>query len=118
METSAEGDHTVSKSSPPPLPPPLPAFTDENTSSSVASLSPLPPHNHQDCTGTGGTMASASGMTTRTADQVSLSAKAAGLTNTTGPVQLLHFSTQLNSDEIKLLEVPSNVLQALKQGDK
>ena len=118
METSAEGD-TVSKSSPPPLPPPLPAFTDENTSSSMTSPSPpRPPHNHQDSTGTGGTMASASGMNTRTADQVSLSAKAAGLTNTTGPVQLLHFSAQLNSDEIKLLEVPSNVLQALKQGDK
>ena len=55
---------------------------------------------------------------TRTADQVVLSAKAAGLTSTTGPVQLLHFSAQLNSDDVRLLEVPCNVLQALKQGDK
>lgn len=54
----------------------------------------------------------------RTADQVSLSAKAAGLTDTTGPIQLLHFCHQLNSDEIQLLEVPTDVLQALKQGDK
>ena len=58
------------------------------------------------------------GQGTRTADQVALSSKAAGLTDTTGPVQLLHFSAQLNSDEIKLLEVPKNVLQALKRGDK
>ena len=114
METCTEGD-TVSKSPPPP-PPPLPPFTDENTSV-ITSLSPPSPHNyHQDSTGTGDITASA--MTTRTADQVALSAKAAGLSNTTGPVQLLHFSAQLNSDEIKLLEVPSNVLQALKQGDK
>ena len=54
----------------------------------------------------------------RTADQVSLSAMAAGLTDTTGPIQLLHFCHQLNLDEIKLLEVPRDVLQALKQGDK
>ena len=54
----------------------------------------------------------------RTAEQVSLSAKAAGLTNTTGPVQLLHFSSPLNSDNIRLLEVPGDLLQTLKQGQK
>ena len=54
----------------------------------------------------------------RTADQVSLSAKAAGLGGTTGPIQLLHFSTQLNSDDVRLLEMPSDVLRALKQGEK
>ena len=95
METSA-GD-TVSESPPPP--------SDENTS--TITTPPLSLHNPQGTTSA-----------TRTADQVALSANAAGLTNTTGPVQLMHFSTQLNLDEIKLLEVPSNVLQALKQGDK
>ena len=54
----------------------------------------------------------------RTADQVSISAKAAGLTGTTGPIQLLHFSTHLNSDDVKLLEMPIDVLRALKQGEK
>ena len=98
MEICAED--TVSESPPPP--------SDKTTSSTT---SPPSPHNHQDTTTTAAAV-------TRTADQVALSAKAAGLTNTTGPVQLLHFGAQLNSDEIKLLEVPSNVLQALKQGDK
>ena len=54
----------------------------------------------------------------RTADQVSVSAKAAGLTNSAGPIQLLHFSAPLNSDDIRLLEVPNDLLQALEQGER
>ena len=54
----------------------------------------------------------------RTADQVESSAKAAGLTNTTGPIQLLHFGLQLNSDDVKLLELPHEVLTAVRSGQK
>lgn len=54
----------------------------------------------------------------RTVDQVESSAKAAGLTNTRGPVQLLHFGPQLNSDDIKLLELPHEVLTAVSGGQK
>ena len=54
----------------------------------------------------------------RTADQVESSAKAAGLTNTRGPIQLLHFGPQLNSDDIKLLELPHEVLTAVSGGQK
>ena len=110
METCTDGD-TVSETPPPP-PPPL----SNNNPSSPASP-PSPTHNHNQQEQEEDTSAATSAGT-RTADQVALSAKAAGLTNTTGPVQLLRFSEQLNSDEIKLLEVPSNVLQALKQGDR
>ena len=93
MEQMDTGGTTVSE-------PPPPSGEDTST------ITPDSPPDHNQDQGT------------RTVDQVALSAKAAGLTNTTGPVQLLHFSAQLNSDEIKLLEVPGNVLQALKQGDK
>lgn len=110
METCTEGD-TVSESPPPP-PPPL---SNNNPSSLISPPSPTHNHNQQEQEEDTSAATSAG---TRTADQVALSAKAAGLTNTTGPVQLLRFSEQLNSDEIKLLEVPSNVLQALKQGDR
>ena len=53
---------------------------------------------------------------TRTAEQVSKAAQTAGLTNTRGPVQLLQFSSSLNSDEIKLLETPPDVLTSLSKG--
>ena len=80
----------------------------------TTSMSESPPTTSEDASAASPDHISSS----RTAEQVSLSAKAAGLTDTTGPVQLLHFCDQLNSDEVRLLEVPSSVLQALKQGDK
>lgn len=55
---------------------------------------------------------------TRTSDQVKAAAQAAGLTSTQGPVQLLKFSSQLNCDDYKLLEVPPQVLSSLSKGEK
>ena len=54
----------------------------------------------------------------RSAEHVEASAKAAGLTQPCGPVQLLYFSPQLNSEEIKLLEIPHEVLSELRSGQK
>jgi len=54
----------------------------------------------------------------RSAEHVEASAKAAGLTQPCGPIQLLHFSPQLNSEEIKLLEIPHEVLSEIRSGQK
>ena len=55
----------------------------------------------------------------RTAEEVTASAKAAGLVvEGGGPVQLLHFSPHLHSEDIKLLEVHGPVLSTLTQGEK
>lgn len=73
----------------------------------------LPPDHAQDST--------PSQPTRRTAEEVRLSAQAAGLsssTGTVGPVQLLHFSPHLHSEEIRLLELNQPILSALKAGDK
>ena len=49
----------------------------------------------------------------RTSEQVDGSAKAAGLTDPCGPTQLLHFSPQVNSEDMKLLELTHDVLEAI-----
>ena len=54
----------------------------------------------------------------RTAEEVSLSASTAGLTKTAGPVQLLHFSSQLNMEDIRLMEIQEPILSALRSGEK
>lgn len=54
----------------------------------------------------------------RTAEDVSTSAKAAGLSNSVGSVQLLQFSAQLHSEEIRLMEVHGPILSALRNGEK
>ncbi len=54
----------------------------------------------------------------RTAEEVSASARAAGLVGCVGPVQLLHFSPHLHSEDIRLLEVHGPVLSALTRGEK
>ena len=46
-----------------------------------------------------------------------VTAKAAGLTVTKGPVQVLKFTEQLNSDDVKLFELPSQLLITLEAGD-
>ena len=52
----------------------------------------------------------------RRPEDVTQSAEAAGLVNSHGPIQLLHFSEELNSEDIKLLEVPPDVLESLQCG--
>ncbi len=54
----------------------------------------------------------------RTAEQVEASVQAAGLGSSHGPTQLLHFSPQLNTEEVKLLELPEEVLGALRRGQR
>ena len=54
----------------------------------------------------------------QSAEQVEASAKAAGLAQSCGPIQLLNFSSQLNCEEVKLLEIPHEVLSAVKSGQK
>ncbi|KAL9980866.1 hypothetical protein ACROYT_G009505 [Oculina patagonica] len=54
---------------------------------------------------------------TRTLEEVNKLADAAGLSNRTGPVQVLHFSVNPNSDEYKLLELPSSILDTLDVGN-
>ncbi len=54
----------------------------------------------------------------RTSDQVKSAAQAAGLANTEGPVQLLKFSSKLNYDDYKLLEVPPQVISSLSKGER
>ena len=55
----------------------------------------------------------------RTAEDVNASATAAGLSGSSvGPVQLLHFSPHLHSEEIRLMEVQGPILAALRNGDK
>ena len=53
----------------------------------------------------------------RTREEVVETAKAAGLTATEGPVQVLKFTEQLNSDDVKLFELPSELLTTLEAGD-
>lgn len=54
----------------------------------------------------------------RTAAEVCASAKAAGLVEGIGPVQLLHFSPYLHTEDVKLLEVHGPVLSTLTRGEK
>ena len=54
----------------------------------------------------------------RTEEEVTRAAEAAGLTGSEGSVQLLHFSSQLHSEEIRIMEVPKPVLEALRSGEK
>lgn len=54
----------------------------------------------------------------RTVEEIAASANAAGLTGSVGPVQLLHFSQHLHSEEIQLMEIHGPVLTALRNGDK
>ena len=50
---------------------------------------------------------------------VEASARAAGLLNTRGPTQLLQFSAAVNSSDIRLLELPDKVLEAITtRGEK
>lgn len=53
----------------------------------------------------------------RTKEEVAERAKAAGLTATKGPVQALKFTEQLNLDDVKLFELPSELLATLQAGD-
>lgn len=52
----------------------------------------------------------------RSAEEVSPMARAAGLTGSGGTG--LHFSSQLHSEELQLLEIHGPVLSALKGGEK
>lgn len=53
----------------------------------------------------------------RSEEEVVETARAAGLTATKGPVQVLSFTDQLNSDDLKLFELPSELLTTLEAGD-
>lgn len=55
---------------------------------------------------------------TRQASEVESAATAAGLVRGKGPTQLLHFSSCLNAEDIRLLELPPDVLAALREGDR
>ena len=54
----------------------------------------------------------------RTEEEVHVQAQAAGLARSHGPVQLLRFSSHLNAQDLKLMELPCDVLEALKKGDR
>ena len=56
----------------------------------------------------------------RKRSEVKAAARAAGLSVRDGVagVQLLRFAEQLNSDELRLLELPHDVLHALKSGER
>ena len=55
----------------------------------------------------------------RTAADVEAAAQSAGIAHTSsGPVQVLQFSEHLNTDDIKLLELPQPVLSSLQEGDR
>jgi len=54
---------------------------------------------------------------TRSIEEVNKLADAASLVNRTGPVQVLHFSVNPNSDEYKLLELPRSILETLDVGN-
>lgn len=60
----------------------------------------------------------ASLLLSRTLEEVSQSAEAAGLLSSVGPVQLLHFSSQLNSEDVRIMEIEEPVLAALRRGEK
>ena len=55
---------------------------------------------------------------TRTEEQTSSAADAAGLKDSVGAVNVLHFSPNLHSEDIRLLELPNPVLSALREGEK
>ena len=52
--------------------------------------------------------------------EVEAAARAAGLevSGGAGATQLLRFADQLNSEELRLMELPPEVLQALKHGER
>lgn len=54
----------------------------------------------------------------RSIEEVNKLADAASLVNRTGPVQVLHFSVNPNSDEYKLLELPRSILETLDVGNR
>ena len=54
----------------------------------------------------------------RTLVEVRQAADAAGLSNSVGPVQLLHFSSQLHLEDIRIMEIEEPILTALKSGEK
>lgn len=54
----------------------------------------------------------------RSLEEVTESADAAGLSNSVGPVQLLCFSSQLHSEDIRIMEMEEPVLAALKRGER
>ena len=54
----------------------------------------------------------------RSLEEVNKLADAASLVNRTGPVQVLHFSVNPNSDEYKLLELPKSILETLDVGNR
>ena len=54
----------------------------------------------------------------RSAQQVASTATAAGLRDSVGEVETLHFSPSLHSEDMKLLELPGSVLSALKTGEQ
>lgn len=54
----------------------------------------------------------------RSLEEVNKLADAASLVNRTGPVQVLHFSVNPNSDEYKLLELPQSILETLVVGNR
>ena len=54
----------------------------------------------------------------RTLEEVKASASAAGLSNSVGSVQLLHFSSQLHSEDIRIMEIEGPILSALRSGEK
>ncbi len=51
-------------------------------------------------------------------DQVNKIADIAGLSRRKGMVQTLNFPEDLGSSEFKLLEIPNDVLGALKEGER
>ena len=54
----------------------------------------------------------------RTLSDVQAAASAAGLASTSGPAQLLHFGRELNTEDLKLMEVPADVMDALRTGQR
>ena len=84
-------DQTSSLVSPPPPPPPPPPFLESD---------------------------SEKGGGRRTLEEVSRTADAAGLRGSVGGVQLLHFSQDLHSEDIRIMELEKPVLSALRNGEK
>jgi len=57
-------------------------------------------------------------LSSRSVQQVASTAAAAGLKDSVGEVDTLHFSPSLHAEDIKLLELPGSVLSALKTGEQ
>jgi len=53
----------------------------------------------------------------RSQEEVTETARVAGVKSSKGPVQVLKFSDQLNSDDIKLFELSPQLLSTLEAGD-